>query len=240
MLLMQLLFNFWEQVFCTSLWYKSPAPAAKASLSASVGTSSAQGSSSAPASVDQVVFPTTCGKAPHTPQWLKKCASKRLKNNRTKQVEYLFLYAAEKHCVKCMQWYVDKYNVDTRATSCKLNARGWAERSGGALPLTIDAFLQSLNLWVWMSECARSFWWYEKNEKRVCATLFTFLPDTARVDAACLCKSSLQLCPFAFAAVETAGVDGCGSHWFGVAPPVTDRCCMNASWIGALRTPDFY
>ena len=67
-----------------------------------------------------------------------------------------------------------------------------------------------------------------------------FLPDTARVDAACLCKSSLQLCPFAFAAVETAGVDGCGSHWFGVAPPVTDRCCMNASWIGALRTPDFY
>ena len=79
----------------------------------------------------------------------------------------LSLYAAEKHCVKCMQWYVDKYNVDTRATSCKLNARGWAERSGGALPLTIDEFLQSLNLWVWMSEYVRSFWWYEKNEKHV-------------------------------------------------------------------------
>ena len=70
--------------------YKSSAPAAKAALSASVGTSSAQGSWSAPASVDQIVFPTTCGKTPHTPQWRKKCASERLKNNRTKQTEYFY------------------------------------------------------------------------------------------------------------------------------------------------------
>ena len=60
--------------------YKSSTPAATASLSASVGASSAQGSLFALAGVDQVVFPTTRGKAPH----ILRSGCERLKHNRTK------------------------------------------------------------------------------------------------------------------------------------------------------------
>jgi len=101
---------------------------------------------SAHAILDRVEFPPTCGRAPHAKNWKSQLKTDRLKNNSTKQIEYLFLYAAEKHCVECMQWYVEKYHVDTDAISCQKNARGWAENSGEPVPLDVEVFLQSIGL----------------------------------------------------------------------------------------------
>ena len=99
-----------------------------------------------PEILDRVEFPPTCDKAPHAPNWRKQLERERLKNNSTKQIEYLFLYAAEMHCVECMRWYMEKYHVDTDAVSCKMNARGWAEKDGNAPPADVHTFLQSIGL----------------------------------------------------------------------------------------------
>ena len=100
----------------------------------------------APQILDRVEFPPTCDQAPHAAKWKKQLETERLKNNCTRQIEYLFLYAAEKRCVTCMRWYMEKYQVDTDAVSCTMNARGWAEQSGKALPADVNTFLQSIGL----------------------------------------------------------------------------------------------
>lgn len=44
-----------------------------------------------------------------------------------KQTEYKFLFAAEAHCLQCMQFYAAQPGFDLHCRSCDLNAREWAE-----------------------------------------------------------------------------------------------------------------
>lgn len=120
-------------------------PKVRAGYQRSAGSEEAS-ACGAPAILDRVEFPPTCSRAPHSKNWNKQLKTDRLKNNATKQIQYLFLYAAEKHCVQCMRWYVENYHVDTEAISCAKNARGWAEESGEPVPADVEVFLQSIGL----------------------------------------------------------------------------------------------
>ena len=100
-----------------------------------------EGDAAASASSGDAGIFAPCSGAPHCGTW----ESRRGRLAEGKQMEYLFLYAAEAHCVPCLQFYAPRVNVHCK--SCRKNARAWAEqRKDQVLPPELDAWLSSVGL----------------------------------------------------------------------------------------------
>lgn len=101
-----------------------------------------EGDAAASASSGDTGIFAPCSGAPHCGTW----ESRHGRLAEGKQMEYLFLYAAEAHCLPCLQFYAPRVNVHCK--SCRKNARAWAEqRKDQVLPPELDAWLSSVGLW---------------------------------------------------------------------------------------------
>ena len=82
-----------------------------------------------------------CPKAPHCDTLHRK------RYGSTKRNEYLFLFAAEQMCARCMRYYIEVEGVDPACQSAGKSARDYAmataRKSGLSLAVDVHAFLAS-------------------------------------------------------------------------------------------------
>ena len=98
--------------------------------------------------------PTLCRDAPHCDDFDEHyplghgIAKKRKKAiTEERRMEYKFLFAAEAHCLRCLNYYAAQPDFDVNCQSCGKNARGWADSNTTEnIPTDIDAWLRDRNL----------------------------------------------------------------------------------------------
>lgn len=104
------------------------------------GDAGAAASSGAASTAASGIF-APCSGAPHCPRW----ESQHGGLPEGKRMEYLFLYAADAHCLHCLQFYSTRVNI--QCTSCRKNARAWAnQRKGQVMTPELDAWFSSVGL----------------------------------------------------------------------------------------------
>ena len=91
----------------------------------------------------------TCSLAPHLDDFEAKHGSL----DDRKKKEYAFLYAAQAHCLTCMEFYSSMEGFNVKCVSCGKTARQWAmtsrsRRRGRSvdIPLDVEAWLQAHDL----------------------------------------------------------------------------------------------
>lgn len=91
----------------------------------------------------------TCSLAPHLDDFEAKHGSL----DGRKKKEYAFLYAAQAHCLTCMEFYSSMEGFNVKCVSCGKTARQWAmtsrsRRRGRSvdIPLDVEAWLQAHDL----------------------------------------------------------------------------------------------
>lgn len=89
-----------------------------------------------------VVTRTCCPLAPHCDKFDRKYGRK----NEKKQLEYRYLFAAQHHCLRCMQYYCDQEDVNPHCKSENKNARDWAELYNKIIPRTLEVWLTNRGL----------------------------------------------------------------------------------------------
>ena len=90
-----------------------------------------------------------CSLAPHIDDFEAKHGSL----DSRKKMEYMFLYAAQAHCLTCMEFYSSIEGFNVKCVSCGKTARQWAttsrsrrRRQAVDIPLDVEAWLQAHDL----------------------------------------------------------------------------------------------
>lgn len=93
---------------------------------------------------------TVCDDAPHGDYeqnhgWNAKKKKKRGRElTEEREMEYKFLYAAEAHCLQCLQYYASQPGFDLSCTSSGKGAREWASaKNDGIFPIELEMWLRS-------------------------------------------------------------------------------------------------
>ena len=87
---------------------------------------------------------TPCPESPHCADF----ARKHRKKDVSKQLEYRFLYAAQAHCRRCLNYYGSMPNFNVRCHSSRMTAWDWAHTAVDGTPLATSP----LELHRWLQE----------------------------------------------------------------------------------------
>ena len=85
---------------------------------------------------------TPCPESPHCTDFARKYRKK----DTSKQLEYCFLYAAQAHCLRCLNHFGSMPNFNVRCYSSRMTAWDWAHTAVDGT--TLATIPQELNTWL--------------------------------------------------------------------------------------------
>ena len=91
-------------------------------------------------------FRSSCPAYPHCKEKTWRQKQRAHPTDDVKLLQYLYLYAAQDHCLRCLEFYATCVELDVACESCQLDARGWASFNGQTVPQEIKDFLRSKGL----------------------------------------------------------------------------------------------
>ena len=125
-----------------SLAWKNPWRAPE--LPGQESTDSGAGASTGTAQSESSGAATPCPQTPHCDGFDRRFRGR----SNTKALEYKFLYSAQAHCVRCMDFYAKQPGLDKHCKSTGKDARQWAESSQGPGRRTKEHIPDDVEQWL--------------------------------------------------------------------------------------------